>query len=85
MSGIKITKETIGNCELYSGAMEEIIGGIKYADHILSDPPYAYIKTHDFDKKFDERLLFENSKRLPPDSGFIGLWEYRTGIDPLPA
>ena len=67
-------KEIIGNCELYCGAMEEIIGSIKYANHILSDPPYLYIKTHDFDKEFDEWLLFENAKRLLPDNGFIALF-----------
>jgi site-specific DNA-methyltransferase (adenine-specific) len=67
-------KEVIGNATLYLGTMEETIGGIEHVDHILTDPPYLYIKTHDFDKKFDEQLFFENAKRLLPDSGFIALF-----------
>jgi site-specific DNA-methyltransferase (adenine-specific) len=67
-------KEIIGPCTLYLGAMEETISGIEHIDHILSDPPYLYIKTHDFDKEFDEQLFFENAKRLLPDDGFIALF-----------
>ncbi len=65
--------ETIGNATLYCGKMEDTIGGLKF-DHILTDPPYLYIKTHDFDKEFDEQLLFENAKRILPDDGFIALF-----------
>jgi site-specific DNA-methyltransferase (adenine-specific) len=53
--------------------MEDVIPSIRF-DHILTDPPYLYIKTHDFDKEFDETLLFENAKRILPDSGFITLF-----------
>ena len=65
--------ETIGGCELYPGTMEETIGEVR-ADHILTDPPYLYIKTHDFDREFDERLFFESAKRFLPDDGFIALF-----------
>jgi site-specific DNA-methyltransferase (adenine-specific) len=54
--------------------MEETIGGIEHVDHILTDPPYLYIKTHDFDRPWDEQLFFENAKRLLPDDGFIALF-----------
>lgn len=63
----------IGNATLYLGTMEETIHEVK-ADHILTDPPYLYIKTHDFDKEFDEQLLFEQAKRMLPDNGFIALF-----------
>jgi site-specific DNA-methyltransferase (adenine-specific) len=66
--------EQIGNATLYLGTMEETIGGIERVDHIFSDPPYLYIKTHDFDRPWDEQLFFENAKRLLPDSGFIALF-----------
>jgi len=67
-------KKIIGNATLCLGTMEETIGGIERVDHILTDPPYLYIKTHDFDRPWDERLLFENAKRLLPDDGFIALF-----------
>jgi site-specific DNA-methyltransferase (adenine-specific) len=63
----------IGNATLYHGKMEDIIPSLSF-DHILSDPPYLYIKTHAFDKEFDEALLFENAKRILPDNGFIALF-----------
>jgi len=66
--------ERIGDATLYLGTMEKTIGNIQQADHILTDPPYLYIKTHDFDKGFDEQLFFENAKRLLPDNGFIALF-----------
>jgi len=69
-----LKKVIIGNATLYLGTMEETIGGIEHVDHILTDPPYLYIKNHDFDKKFDEQLFFENAKRLLPDNGFIALF-----------
>jgi site-specific DNA-methyltransferase (adenine-specific) len=53
--------------------MEDVIASIKF-DHIFTDPPYLYIKTHDFDREFDEALLFENAKRILPDNGFIALF-----------
>jgi site-specific DNA-methyltransferase (adenine-specific) len=66
-------KKTIGPCTLYHGKMEDVIPSIRF-DHILTDPPYLYIKTHAFDKEFDETLLFENAKRILPDNGFIALF-----------
>ena len=66
-------KEIIGNCTLYNATMEETICEVQ-ADHILTDPPYLYIKTHDFDKEFDEQLLFEQAKKMLPDNGFIALF-----------
>jgi site-specific DNA-methyltransferase (adenine-specific) len=53
--------------------MEDVIPSIRF-DHIFADPPYLYIKTHDFDKEFDESLLFENARRILPDNGFIALF-----------
>jgi site-specific DNA-methyltransferase (adenine-specific) len=53
--------------------MEDIIPSLRF-DHIFTDPPYLYIKTHDFDKEFDEALLFENARRILPDDGFIALF-----------
>jgi site-specific DNA-methyltransferase (adenine-specific) len=67
-------KTVIGNATLYLCTMEETIGGIEHVDHILTDPPYLYIKTHDFDREFDEQLFFENAKRILPDEGFIALF-----------
>jgi site-specific DNA-methyltransferase (adenine-specific) len=53
--------------------MEDVIPSIQF-DHLFTDPPYLYIKTHDFDKAFDEALLFENARRILPDTGFIALF-----------
>jgi site-specific DNA-methyltransferase (adenine-specific) len=69
-----LQKEIIGNCELYLGQMEDIINNIQFVNHVLTDPPYLYIKTHDFDCKFSEKLFFENVNRLLPDNGFIALF-----------
>jgi len=69
-----MAKEVIGDCTLCLGRMEDTIGNIQHIDHIFTDPPYGYIKTHDFDKEFDEQLFFENAKQLLPDSGFIALF-----------
>jgi site-specific DNA-methyltransferase (adenine-specific) len=66
--------EQIGNATLYLGTMEETIGSIGHVDHILTDPPYLYIKTHDFDREWNEQLFFENAKRLLPNDGFIALF-----------
>jgi site-specific DNA-methyltransferase (adenine-specific) len=66
-------KEIIGNCTLYHDSMEKVIQELDKVDHIFSDPPYLYIK-HEFDKNFDEALLFEQAKRMLPDSGFIALF-----------
>jgi len=67
-------EERIGNATLYLGTMEDTISGIGQVSHIFTDPPYGYIKTHYFDRKFDEKLFFENAKRLLPDDGFIALF-----------
>ncbi|MDR2663065.1 MAG: site-specific DNA-methyltransferase [Treponema sp.] len=66
-------KETIGPCTLYHARMEDVISFLRF-DHVFTDPPYLYIKTHDFDKEFDEALLFENARRIMPDNGFIALF-----------
>jgi site-specific DNA-methyltransferase (adenine-specific) len=66
-------KEIIGNCTLYHDSMENIIQELDRVDHIFSDPPYLYVK-HEFDKNFDEKLLFENARRILPDTGFIALF-----------
>jgi DNA modification methylase len=42
--------EQIGSATLYLGTMEDTIGGIEHVDHILTDPPYLYIKNHDREK-----------------------------------
>ena len=67
-------EEVIGGCILYLDAMEKTIANIQQVDHILTDPPYLYIKTHDFDKEFDEQLFFENAKRMLPENGVIALF-----------
>jgi len=67
-------KRVIGDCTLYLGMMEDTIGNIERVDHILTDPPYLYIKTHCFDKEFNEQFFFENARRLLPDDGFIALF-----------
>jgi site-specific DNA-methyltransferase (adenine-specific) len=67
-------KNVIGGAVLYNAPMEEVIRELDRVDHIFTDPPYLYIKTHDFDKPFDEALLFENAKRILPDNGFIALF-----------
>jgi site-specific DNA-methyltransferase (adenine-specific) len=54
--------------------MEDVIPAIEHVDHIFTDPPYLYIKTHDFDKEFDEGVLFENARRILPNEGFIALF-----------
>jgi len=66
--------ERIGNATLYLGTMGKTICNIQQVDHILTDPPYLYIKTHDFDKGFNEQLFFENARRLLPDDGFVALF-----------
>jgi len=72
MSGIK--KVQIGNATLYHGTMEQTIHQIHGVNHVLTDPPYLYIKTHDFDRRFDEKLLFETLKEMLPDDGFVALF-----------
>jgi hypothetical protein len=70
----------IGDATLYLGTMEETIGGIDRVDHILTDPPYLYIKTHDFDRPWDAppltwfRTVVEYLKEQPLERGaaFIG-------------
>jgi site-specific DNA-methyltransferase (adenine-specific) len=64
----------IGSATLYHARMEDVIPTLKNIDHIFSDPPYQYLKTHSFDKEFDEALLFETAKRILPDKGFIALF-----------
>jgi site-specific DNA-methyltransferase (adenine-specific) len=66
-------EKQIGNATLYHARMEDIIPSLQF-DHVFTDPPYLYIKTHDFDKEFDEALLFENARRILPDKGFIALF-----------
>jgi site-specific DNA-methyltransferase (adenine-specific) len=67
-------KKVIGNATLYLGKMEHTINQIHDVNHVLTDPPYLYIKTHDFDKKFDEKIFFEGVKDMLPDNGFIALF-----------
>jgi site-specific DNA-methyltransferase (adenine-specific) len=66
-------KKQIGSATLYHARMEDVIPSVRF-DHIFTDPPYLYIKTHDFDREFDEALLFENAKRILPGNGFIALF-----------
>ena len=66
-----ISKVQIGNATLYHGTMEQTIHQIHGVNHVLTDPPYLYIKTHDFDQRFNEKRLFEGVKEMLPDNGFI--------------
>jgi site-specific DNA-methyltransferase (adenine-specific) len=68
-----MTEKRIGNAALYHARMEDVIPSLRF-DHIFTDPPYLYLKTHDFDREFDEALLFENAKRILPDNGFIAFF-----------
>jgi site-specific DNA-methyltransferase (adenine-specific) len=52
--------------------MEDVLPSLRF-DHIFTDPPYLYLKQK-FDREFDEALLFENARRILPDSGFIALF-----------
>jgi site-specific DNA-methyltransferase (adenine-specific) len=67
-------KRVIGNATLYLGKMEHTIHQIHGVNHVLTDPPYLYIKTHDFDQKFNETLFFKSVKEMLPDNGFIALF-----------
>jgi site-specific DNA-methyltransferase (adenine-specific) len=58
---------------LYNARMEDILPTLRF-DHVFTDPPYLYLKGHDFDREFDEALLFESMKRIMPDSGFSALF-----------
>jgi len=69
-----MTKKVFGNATLYLGKMEHTIHQIHGVNHVLTDPPYLYIKTHDFDQKFDEMRFFEGVKEMLPDDGFIALF-----------
>jgi len=69
-----ISKVQIGNASLYHGTMEQTIHQIHGVNHVLTDPPYLYIKTHDFDQRFNEKHLFEGVKEMLPDDGFIALF-----------
>jgi hypothetical protein len=52
---------------------------LESVDCVLSDPPYLFLK-QDFDRPWDERLFFENVKRLLPDDGFIALFVRGTSL-----
>jgi site-specific DNA-methyltransferase (adenine-specific) len=67
-------KTVIGDATLYLGKMEHTIHMIHGVNHILTDPLYLYIKTHDFDQKFDEKLFFEGARSILPADGFIALF-----------
>ena len=64
----------LGDVLLFNAPVEEVIPSLDSVNHIFTDPPYLYIKTHGFDREFDEALLFENAKRILPDNGFIALF-----------
>lgn len=42
-------------------------------DHIVTDPPYLYLK-HRLDRPFDENLLFSEFKRILKPKGFVVLF-----------
>ena len=65
-------KVSIGPCTLYQGSMEAVIPTIQF-DHILTDPPYLYLNK-EFDKPFDEDILFQHTSRILRDTGFIALF-----------
>ena len=69
-----ISKVQIGNATLYHGTMEQTIHQINSVNHVLTDPPYLYIKTHYFDQRFNEKRLFEGVKEMLPDDGFIAMF-----------
>jgi site-specific DNA-methyltransferase (adenine-specific) len=69
----EIKKTIISNATLFHAPMEEVIRVLSGVDHILTDPPYLYLQKQ-FDREFDESLLFENAQRILPDDGFIALF-----------
>jgi site-specific DNA-methyltransferase (adenine-specific) len=69
-----VTKTVIGGATLFHAPMEEVIRELDSVSHIFTDPPYLYLKNQEFDRPFDEEVLFENAKRILPDSGFIALF-----------
>jgi site-specific DNA-methyltransferase (adenine-specific) len=66
-------KETVNGSTIYLGRMEDILPSLRF-DHILTDPPYLYLKKQKLDREFDEALLFETAKRVLTDDGFIALF-----------
>jgi site-specific DNA-methyltransferase (adenine-specific) len=66
-------KIDLTGANLYNARMEDVIPSLRF-DHVFTDPPYLYLKGHDFDREFDEALLFETMKRIMPDSGFSALF-----------
>lgn len=61
---------------LYYGKMEEMMLQLddESVDVILTDPPYLYLKNQKLDKQFDEKLFFNEAKRVLKKSGFIILF-----------
>jgi site-specific DNA-methyltransferase (adenine-specific) len=64
---------TSGTTTLYHARMEDILPSLRF-DRILTDPPYGYLQNQNFDREFDEALLFETMKRVMPDNGFAALF-----------
>ena len=60
---IKISK---GYCE---GLLKNIPSNS--VDAIITDPPYLYLKKQKLDQPFDEKVFFNEAKRILKNSGFI--------------
>lgn len=46
----------------------------KSIDCIITDPPYLYLNNYDFEKEFDEELVFTECKRVMKDDSLIVLF-----------
>ncbi|MDR0714922.1 MAG: site-specific DNA-methyltransferase [Bacteroidales bacterium] len=64
-------KNTITQCDCLVGMKSIEDGSI---DCILTDPPYFYLKNQKLDREFDEKLFFNEAKRVLKKDGFIVLF-----------
>lgn len=61
---------------IYHGDCLDLMGclGDESLDHILTDPPYLYLKGQKLERVFDEQLFFSECKRVLKKDGFIVLF-----------
>lgn len=62
----------IGDATLIHGDFADVIDSLLF-DHVLTDPPYGYLK-HKLDKAFDEAKLFQAVSEKMPRRGIVTLF-----------
>jgi site-specific DNA-methyltransferase (adenine-specific) len=69
-------KKIFGMIEFKHGDCLELLKDIKSesVDCILTDPPYKYLKNQKLEVDFDEKVFFNEAKRVLKKSGFIVLF-----------